>query len=421
MRADLKNLYEQKLRFQSTIRRAVTLVEVIFSIGVILIGLLGLLSILPLAGRRAQDSLNLNIGSAVSESVLARLKSRQSLSNGELLALDTSVLASPGSPSFVIDPLFASLYEDAANADTSDGITMPPTGTSNGYSELFFPYFKTNHNPFFDPSDTLSTSMANEWPSAQPRLIRAGIARGTPTPPVGAGLTNLFLDAEQARTLVERSDDLPIVRPDDGSKPASYVALQATSTAALNYGKRIPTGEFTWVATVNPLPGGVYASISVVVMRQRERNFVAPAVAGPVGDPRENSIGERLAYVTFASGFSGGAGGLVHLVASASTPSKISANDWIMLSRTDSVNTFHRWYRVVSVDADPIMTTAVDPVSSSSQDVWFHKVLLDGPDWSFGFVTPGNADTVAIADNTFATIVRDVVSVTERTVLLSDL
>ena len=39
---------------------------------------------------------------------------------------------------------------------------------------------------------------------------------------------------------------------------------------------------------------------------------------------------------------------------------------------------------------------------------WTHKVLLDGSDWVFG-------------NNTYATLVDGVVSVTERSVLLSDL
>ncbi len=43
-------------------RRAVTLVEVIFSIGVVLIGLVGVASILPLAGNRAQESMNMSAG-----------------------------------------------------------------------------------------------------------------------------------------------------------------------------------------------------------------------------------------------------------------------------------------------------------------------------------------------------------------------
>jgi hypothetical protein len=252
-------------------------------------------------------------------------------------------------------------------------------------------------------------------------MLRAGIIRGTPTPAVAGGQTNFFLDAEQARTLVERSDDLPFIRPKDATRPSTYSALRGTNAGQLDYGKRIPSGEYTWIATVDPLPGGVYASISVVVMRQRERSFVAPATTGGVTDAKDNSLGERLAYVRFASGFSGGAGGLVYLVASSKTPSNLRSNDWIMLSRTDGTNVFHRWYRVVSVDPEESEIMEVDPVSGSNESVWFSKVLLDGPDWQFGFPTPGFSDTVNLADNTFATIVQDVVAVTERVVLLSDL
>ena len=420
-------------------RNAVTLVEVIFSIGVILIGLLGLLSILPLAGRRAQDTLSLNIGSAISDSILAQLESRNSLSHDELLALDGTAVSGAATPSFLIDPLFASTFEEAANDNLTDGITVPPTATLNGYSESFFPYFKANHNPLLDPSGVNSTG-SGAWPLDQPRQLRVGYIRGTPTPTVPAGHTSFFLDSEQARTLVENGDDLPVIRPVDASRPSTFSALQGNSGSQLEYGKRIPSGDFTWMATVNPLPGGIYASVSVVVMRQRERNFVAPANSTGASDVNENSVSERLAYVTYASGFSGGAGGVVHLVASAVTSPSIGANDWVMLSRTDSGNTFHRWYRVVAVDQEPefFETTGTPstadtnlgaflPAGSTGVTVWRHKVLLDGPDWAFGFTTPGYADevlavpTTANPDNTIATIVQDVVSVSERVVLLSDL
>jgi len=83
---------------------------------------------------------------------------------------------------------------------------------------------------------------------------------------------------------------------------------------------------------------------------------------------------------------------------------------------------------------------------------WRHKVTLDGPDWEFGYATgyadtpetnayttpvpsvaynnwspyiiadqAGTPATIPFSDNTYATIVDGVVSVTERVVKLSDL
>ena len=404
-------------------RRAVTLVEVIFSIGVILIGLLGLMSILPLAGRRAQDSISLNTGSALSDSILDQLLSQRFLSTGRLRGLNNvDILLNPqgqlfSNQSFVIDPMFCSGYEDAA--------TVPPSPSGDGYELTLFPFYAELCNPLRDPSVSGSAT----WTVNQPRLDRAGIRASFGT--------NVFIDREQSLRFVENHDDLPLDRSDDRSEGYGFTTLQATASGLL-YGKRAPKGEFSWFATVNPLPGGVYASVAVVVMRNREREFDTLGFGGAVNSPEENELAERLAYVRYASGFSGGAGGVVHLAASKDVPSDIGAGDWVMLSRivdnqgtnmTDDDEVFHRWYRVVAATEDPEELSITDPSDMSSRDVWQHKVLLDGADWSFGFVTPGNSDALVVpspmnpfdAGNTYATIVKDVVSVSEKTVLLSDL
>ena len=71
-------------RNRGDFRRAVTLLEVVFSMGVILIGLLGLLSILPLAGRRAEQSVSLSVGTAIGEQMVNELEARRYLADGRL-------------------------------------------------------------------------------------------------------------------------------------------------------------------------------------------------------------------------------------------------------------------------------------------------------------------------------------------------
>ena len=70
-----------------SVRKAVTLVEVIFSIGVVLIGLLGLLSILPLAGKRAQDSISLSVAPVIANNVQAQLLANKFLADDRLGAI----------------------------------------------------------------------------------------------------------------------------------------------------------------------------------------------------------------------------------------------------------------------------------------------------------------------------------------------
>lgn len=422
-----RQLNSQLRRFA---RRAVTLIEVVFAIGVILIGLLGLLSILPLAGRRAQDAIDLNVGSVMGEQVLKDLQSRRYLSSGRLKRLreDTSDLtltniatltANPNLNSFCIDPLFA-----------SSSVAAAPNG--NGYTRTWFPFFGLNHNPLLDPS-----TESNSWPTAQPRMTRVGIYKTLPSNSTTPA-RDVFLGTSEALAIIENSDDLLVSRPDDRTRNATFQDSELTAIAGLlPYSARIPKGEFTWIATVNPMPGGVYASVSIVVMKKRERDFTLPDA--PAANDQANAVSERLTYVTYASGFRGGAGGTIHLVSAGNTVPEIQSGDWVMLSRnvsgTAAGPVVHRWYRVVAVNNEPERFTTdgsatLDDsnlgarIPGGGNQVWRHKLLLEGPDWSFNYQIAGvnrqYADNT-FADNTYATVVSDVVSVTERVMLLSDL
>ncbi|MFG0263270.1 MAG: hypothetical protein ACF788_12835, partial [Novipirellula sp. JB048] len=153
---------------KSLLRRAVTLVEVIFAIGVILIGLLGLLSLMPLAGKRSQHAVGLSVAAAMGENVIAELGSRRLLRSGDLVSLDSRTLQydpllAPGQQlalvgtsrttinAFCIDPMY--------NAQTS-GVTF-----HNGLNDGYFPYFSTTQDPLLNPWGT-----GTVWPAAQPRL-----------------------------------------------------------------------------------------------------------------------------------------------------------------------------------------------------------------------------------------------------------
>lgn len=364
--------------FKQRLRRAVTLVEVIFAIGVILIGLLGLLSILPLAGKRSQDSVSLSTGPQIANRVLAELKSNRFLSRDALQALNTAIDVNTTTVPFCIDPIFVS----------SPLTDRPAIDTNVGYYAGNFPFFDARHNPLADP---LTVRPAQTDP-IQPRMYRVGLKDSLGIVP-----------GTVARVFSENRDDLINTQPDDRSLPVRLTdgEIQPISTG-LEYGKRIPSGEFSWIVTVNPLPGGVYASVAVVVMRNRTLEVEFP--------PTKNNVGERIASVTYAQGFRGGAGGLVHLESNTAVESKLVPGDWLMLSKNGTTGPTHHWYRVVGLDGEPEINGSV----------WGHRVLLDGPDWSFGYNVDGTADS-NLLDNTYATLVSGVVCVTETVLKLSEI
>ncbi len=432
-------------------RKGVTLIEVIFAMGVVLIGLLGLLSVLPLAGRRAQDAIGLSVSASVGDSALQELHSRHLLREGRLEDFATTYevdyggtplglrLLPTGSPppppipfagqGFCIDPLYVAQQQTAVDP-------------VNHFNDALFPYYDLDHNPLTNATDP---TPALPWPASQPRLQRVGVT-AVPT----ATFTGRV---EQSRAIVENPDDLIVTRPKDRSLNALLNGLASgTPGTNLGYGKRVPAGEFRWIATVSPLANNRHASISIVVMRNRdiERDFphITPPALVTETDPKKNPTNERLAYVSDALGFSGGAGGVVTVAGSQAMVSKILVNDWIMLSRRvprlplgSGTIDVHRWFRVASAEIDrDILRTVTDgtistldtnlgcylPTSSASSDsVWVRQLLLDGPDWDFGFANDPDDGSTPLAtryqDNTFATLVPDVVSVTERIIRIEDL
>jgi len=416
-------------------RRGVTLIEVIFSIGVILVGLIGVASILPLAGRRSQDAVSMSVGAAIADSVMNELQAKRYVSGDALVrpplntpppndyvAFGRSTMATVGS-SFCIDPMFMAEYASTNAAPLNEPVS--------GHSRLFFPYYKSDFDPTRDPS--AATAVGTNWPNAQPRMLRVGVLRPGFTPVTSASI-------EECLAIVESIDDLNVERPKDRSKNAVLKAANAT-TAGTSFGKRLATGEYSWIATVNPFADNAYASVSVAVIRNRDRNFVVTTAPVAANRPDLNMIAERIAYVTYESGFKGGAGGVIHLIGNANTVSTIRTGEWIMLSRRVSsapVVDFHRWYRVSGVDGkailrprDPTVSTTAGSLRSElpatgNRDVWERKLYLDGPDWDFGFeatpvALPAGYSDGTFGNNTYVTIVEGVVSVTERTVSLNSL
>ncbi len=476
------------------LRNAVTLIEVIFSIGVILIGLLGLLSILPLAGKRAQDSVGLSVAPVLASNVQAELNAEKFFNSNRLRSITTSngtqpawlnpeykhTVLNPGTqvapdkpildisnttaltetqylavmaevdrgertgflaeririPSFCIDPLYASLTNAPNAAETQSGC----------YGGCF-PYYKQTDDPTIDPSTQGTAGLAT---ARQPRMFRVGVTVRS------NNAAKPFRNVTSGLRLTERQDDLSLTRPTDKTLPAQFglkSGITKVTSNGLVYDRRIPSGEYTWLATVNPLRGGVYASVSVVVLRKRVRAFNPWSLDTAPATPNGNPIDERIAFVSFANGFKGGAGGVVHLISSANTVSNLKSGDWLMLSRfsstgrdsntqLDTVIDHHRWYRVVNVG-----TQAEELPNSPWGKVWRHKVTLDGPDWSFSsidnqpdivdsdqalqptlhykpYLIPdgsGSAIDMPFSGHTYATLVEGVVSVTERTIKLSDL
>ncbi|WP_404306276.1 type IV pilus modification PilV family protein [Neorhodopirellula lusitana] len=425
-------------------RTAVTLVEVLFSIGVIMIGLLGLLSVMPLAGQRAQDSVSFSVGAEVADSVAKEIQIRRWLNAGGLGDMNNapkySIAFDEATNQMSADPLDQVPTVTMPASDLIGGICIDPLYCANqagtytsfaSYDDRVFPYYVASHDPLLDPSDTNSAS----WAPPMPRLRRVGVIDPS-TATIPATTIPRLVALEIARELTQSANDLLVVSTK--ADQAESATLPGLGSGILGYGRRVPTGEYSWIATLVPTQSNQYASLSVAIIRNRVTDIDFPVSAPPTPvQPDANGVSERVAYVTYASGFSGGAGGVVHLTASGNTSAELAPNDWLMMSRVLPDGTqAHRWYRVVAIDADPeelvaYSNTELDsggaalPTISGSPDrteraLWRRRITLDGPDWEFDFTT-GQISDGTFLDNTYVTIVQNVVSVTERLIPWTDL
>lgn len=405
----------QLLSFKQS--RGVSLVEVIFSIGVIIIGILGVMSILPLAGRRAQDSVSMSVGAAMGDSVVGEILSNRWNQKWQLRILTPADFPNPYTDSAVRTYIDAPISPHNYTETTftlpvqpfcidpmliRSNTTVTRLDDQSGFNTLYFPYYKPNHDPIVDPS-ILGAPELVEVGGAAPlrRLIRVGLLRGpsdTAILPRGS-----LLSASEAFHVGERRDDIRFTQPKDRTLPAIISGERATEVAgSTNYGTRFGKGDYSWIATVVPEQTRGYATLSVVIIRNRLRDFDIPT-SFPATIPERNASAERLATVTSATGFVGGAGGMVTITSSLNTVLRMLPGHWVMLSSfTGSQLPVHRWYRIASLGGDAVKNEATG--------IWSREMQLDGADWEFSPTVP-----------TQMTIVDGAVSVTNHFVRLDAL
>jgi len=381
-------------------RAGTTLLEVMFAIFVVTVGLLGIASLLPLAARNASDSNAHNNAQALGQRWFQsfsafRLNEPNAFTNSQLgydwvwfngtasqryskiyggVGPTTSVWANQ---SICIDPIF---------------LTEPDVRPLNGagvaaYQTAVFPYYTANYNPIRDalnPSDPISP---------QPRMLRVTLGQTNPV----------------SRKLIEdvfvSTDDIA-ASADETDKTLPAFRLWASSNSGMTKG--LVSGQYSWLATlapIEPIANLALASLprdyllSLVVMNRRDRQFVVDG---------SRPLGERLVQVESLSGnFQNGTGGRIRISAhgASSTSDRVHVGDWIMLGTnrfTDPLNNARffakfRWYRVIGLNQES------QRVGTEDNFVWSRDLVLEGPDFEFGNAVQG-------------TLMSGVVTVVERNI-----
>ncbi len=383
-------------------RQGVSLLEVTFAIGVVMVGLLGVASLLPLAGYQASrgrmadkaahygrqcirefavrgmgrgnDVWALTDGSLFDRNVGGTLINPPGTAPQPPLPAPTAALPGPYffPRSFCLDPRFVS----------RNGFTV-----AGGYDARRFPYV-----PLLAAQVPPAWSYPGVW---MHRISLSGLV--TAVPAINALLTDNVFVAQ---------DDLEFTLPGD----RTVGPIQNVGD-----GKRQFKGAVSWMATLVPkldrngANNDLY-TLSIVVFDRRD-----PTMAMDAANERVVIIPDVTDF--YSSGYGGGdvrlAARIGGTVAEQVADLEIREGQWVMLSGVVPTNTagvftvMHKWYRVLAADSE--VDSNPHPVTNTA----WKNVTLTGPDWPV--LTTGNLGGVL---NTQVTIMPGVVAVFDKTIRL---
>ncbi|MHB8973618.1 MAG: type IV pilus modification PilV family protein [Pirellulaceae bacterium] len=353
-------------------RSGISLLEVVFSIGVVMIGLVGIAALLPVAGSQANKG-------AVADSA-ARLGAD---------AVREFHVRSMGNPSAWrwFDGIQLQFRRvTPAELMAGNSFCLDPRFVAQGTAD----HAGRSRFPYIDPGTVLS----------MPRI--------TLTPSPGALDTAVML-RPHADQVFTSGDGLVFDLP--GDRTLGPVQNFSLAPVALFPPPLVPpplrrntNGHISWLATIVPKLDRMgnltdEYTLSVVVFSRR----IIDDVLTNLGSERVVEI----PTVNFYSGQPAIGGGDLRLVTRRNDPDdlELRSGDWVMLSATKerpgmSTIQVHKWYRVANAGEESVL---------ASPGVWARDVTLTGPDWDWLSNRPST---------TQVTIARGAAAVFEKTIRL---
>ncbi len=443
-------------------RRGISLLEVLISTFVLSVGLLGLLSLVPVGGYRVGQVNQFDRSSATGRKAFREFKTRGMLEPNRWMAWDWTDPAQDDylrtwqvpdvsgvavgnvskrnvddwAETFCIDPLLVARGIDAGVTDDDwPGRTFPYdlAITTNPYPLGFGNYQDAPRMP------RVTLSMLED--SSKADLVVAALP--LPIATVTSVAERIFMSQNEGIYTLPNDDADPPIRLYSGPAGGNAIAEQFE-------------GEYSWMAMVSRSPHEVLAAydstvpdwydtepatrneykVSIIVFYKRD--FDVAAQSG-TSLPAEALSSERICGIEFLNGLGLG-GGDVRITAGdaanmtsaeARDYMKVSPNQWIMVCswvsrpsplipavpppppipyspvflQNRDARPIYRWYRVVATDNAP------ETENNNGTGLWQRYLTLDGPDWDPGEL---NATGTGLS-GTYAVLVDGVVAVFERT------
>jgi hypothetical protein len=446
------------------IRRGISLLETLFAIGVILVGLVGVASVLGTASRQASESSTMTEATVYGKNWAREFAARQLFDRSKWTISHPSIPNQrliDSNVAFCFDP-----YGYVYNFTTPDigdwggygffvGVTASPETVQNlppnpypyehfWYEFSPFPYYQfgyNNNDPQFQPSRNLNPLLN----PALPGVSVNGVTWNYPIVYRTAG-RNLILNTDEENGSSAAS---PVLSPPQMASRRralkSIGATMATSTDDLSlfrdekekslvtslFGdlismKRSSDGRYSFLVTFEPSASLFDAynpnyNMSTVVIKGRTSTELSSDMAGQA-DPGLLPMNERLVWVLPMDGqlesvLERDGGTSVVLVGNQSVDSHVRSGDFIFLRRfsyrvdpkTGQVRPYRvhaRWYAVTAVGEEQIGNAnelgIVDPFSAptTSDLLWRRTVTIHGGAW---VVTRDKAWHYGLLDRPFPT------------------
>lgn len=406
-------------------RSGLSIIEVLVSIGILVLGLLGVVALIPIAAQHLRRGMALDDATAVSRGGLAEFQARGGNNIQKWLR---SLPNPPGTPFQPVGGVMNSLTGIQTSAPFySDGTTPNPFYAAPSWAFCIDPMMYetvivqdgTNRDTAFFPYQgngsalDLPTIRAGQQRSNFGRMLRVTLNWNPADWRNLAAATTQNLNVGLANSMCVSADDLLLSRPGDDQlsitvsqdeSPASQfdVTMSSWDDTSSTPVKRNAEGKMSWFATMVPLPGSVadgarYYTLSIAVCERRDMVIDATRVdLTSIGDQQQQDVeSERTCGVRFIGG--GLNGGEVQLVSHDPDPNRglkslarLREGNWILISGPgpndpttnpgvpndplDRTGHIFYWYRISSIEQDPTLV--------SGQAI--RNATLRGPDWPVG-------------------------------------
>ncbi len=293
------SIYSNSVSFarrRTTGPRGITVLEVLISIGVVAVGLLGVAALIPAAGHHARKGLEADYRSQVGQAAFRDFRIR---------GLGDAVTETQNN--------LTRYYSKALL--TSDG-SMVQFTPNTGYC--------------IDPISVAANQTGSLGPLTR-LTVRNKIAENRQE--IASGGTPM--GPEQAESAFTAWDDLVCQNPEKNDDKAIVKAGQEECA-----GRRQALGDYSWMATLVPEPGsGDLYTLSAVVLHRRVCTLTPKALAK---DPLQATFTVKM----LSGGLGGGDVQITGL--GEAVGSRMKPGTWILLTNESN---YHRWYQIIAAEA----------------------------------------------------------------------